>query len=530
MTKEVFASPQQEAIFDFVKTGTGNALLRAVAGSGKTWTLVQLLQFLDGQVALAAYNTAIAKELEDKVSKIENLKPKVSVGTCHRFGRQALVKKFPKAKLPGRDDRSKIDVLMEEIVHPKTHQKGVPDELKSFVRKAYELARQSGAGVLPEFPFTKQDAWLELVDHFDLMDEFANSEGDLPLDIDQLVGQGCNWTVYIIKYGIQRCEDIIDFGDMIYVPLYLNLRFWTYNWVLVDEVQDINPTRRAIIKKMLAPGGRAIFVGDDRQAIYGFTGADAKSFENIRKEFNCKDLDLTWSFRCPKSVVRFVKQWVNHIESTPDALEGEVLTIDEKDFWNQMDQLSITDAILCRNNAPLCTLFFDLLMRGIPSHIEGRDLSGKLLKLINRWSKIKTLTSLENKLFVYKEKEIQKGMQSGKEQKASEIADTVDSIMAIISGLPLGSSVDDLRNKITSMFQDTNGDKSKTLTLTTIHKSKGREWNKVYWYGRNRYNPSPYARQDWQVLQEQNLMYVAGTRAKMTLVEIIVPIPPPKRW
>jgi superfamily I DNA/RNA helicase len=106
----------------------------------------------------------------------------------------------------------------------------------------------------------------------------------------------------------------------------------------------------------------------------------------------------------------------------------------------------------------------------------------------------------------------------------------VDAIIAIISGIGKNKKVQDLEDKIVGMFQDTQGNKSKTLTLTSIHKSKGREWDRVFWYGRNRWNPSSYARQDWQMEQEKNLMYVAGTRAKTTLVDIVVPIPKKKGY
>jgi len=544
--RTVTLSPQQSAVLDFAsKTGRGNCLITAVAGSGKTFTLVECLPQLEGYIAVCAYNTSIAGEMEAKVESITFPDgTRCYVGTVHRFGRKALAKAFPKGKLPARGEKSKIDQMMDTIIHPRTRSKGVPKHLQSFVRKAYNLARQQGAGVLSEFAFIDYAAWLNMVEHFDLRDEFANSDGDLPLDVEQLVREGINYTVLLIKYGIHILDKIWDFEDMIYAVLYLNLRVEPNNWVLVDEVQDINPTRRALIKKMLAVGGRAIFVGDPHQAIYGFTGADAKSFENIRKEFDCTDLPLTWSFRCAKSVVRFVQQWVSHIESHPDAPEGEVISMTEEELWQdepkginidtkqevKIASLNVKDAILCRNNAPLVDLFFALLKKGIASHIEGKDISDKFVKLASRWPAVKTLTALENKIIEYKERQIQKGLQSGREDKAADIADVADAVLAVISGMPRGSSVENLRTRILSMFEKEDGKKMPSVTLTTIHKSKGREWQRVFWYGRNRWNPSSYARQDWQMEQETNLMYVAGTRAMTTLIDIHVPVPPVRRF
>ena len=44
----------------------------------------------------------------------------------------------------------------------------------------------------------------------------------------------------------------------------------------------------------------------------------------------------------------------------------------------------------------------------------------------------------------------------------------------------------------------------------------------MYLYARNKLMPSGYARQDWQVVQEYNLIYVAITRAQERLVEVSV--------
>jgi ATP-dependent exoDNAse (exonuclease V) beta subunit len=37
----------------------------------------------------------------------------------------------------------------------------------------------------------------------------------------------------------------------------------------------------------------------------------------------------------------------------------------------------------------------------------------------------------------------------------------------------------------------------------------------------NKYQPSKYAKKDWQIQQETNLMYVAVTRAKSELVLVV---------
>ena len=56
-------SPQQERVFGWAENEKGSAIVNAVAGAGKTTTLVELVRRLKGYVAFAAYNKAIAVEI-----------------------------------------------------------------------------------------------------------------------------------------------------------------------------------------------------------------------------------------------------------------------------------------------------------------------------------------------------------------------------------------------------------------------------------------------------------------------------------
>jgi superfamily I DNA/RNA helicase len=532
----VTLSPQQQTAVDFVTKSGGSGLITAVAGSGKTFTILEMTKELmaEIQAAICAFNTSIAAELTLKISDLKSvLAAVVNVGTVHRFGYKAL-RAANRLINPRRDKPSsrKIDWMMDNFRNPESRQIGVPGELRKFVRKTYNLARMTGAGITPEFPFSRQDKWYDLVDHFDLMDTFEDADGNLPIDADELMRQGCKYVVWLIKWGVELAMTTtrFDYEDMLYVPLRLGLRVTPYHIIFVDEAQDLNVTRRLLVKRMMAPGSRVIFVGDPHQAIYGFTGADAEAFNNIRKEFGCVDIPLTYSFRCAQSVVRFAQQWVSHIQAHPDAPEG-LSPLDPKavltptQIW-QMN-LSHEDAILCRNNAPLVEVFFDCLRHGIAARIEGgRDFINDMYDLIRRWSNIRKLSALRSKIEAYMDKVTEKAASSGKELKADKVADTCQAVLAIMDHLSDTGTVDDLAAKIKEMFGDKDEepeDRTPVLTLTTIHKSKGREWKRVFWWGRNRFNPSPYARQQWQMDQEKNLCYVAATRAKLELYEVTVP-------
>jgi superfamily I DNA/RNA helicase len=70
--------------------------------------------------------------------------------------------------------------------------------------------------------------------------------------------------------------------------------------------------------------------------------------------------------------------------------------------------------------------------------------------------------------------------------------------------------------KIDNLFADGNG----KLLLSTIHKAKGREWDNVAILAPE-LSPSRWARQDWQVEQELNLIYVRDTRVRHTTITLM---------
>lgn len=500
-------SPQQAAIFQEIKTGRGSIIVDSVAGSGKTTAIIESIMLMKGSVAVVAYNKSISVELQ---SKVEAKGSKARAGTFHSFGYGAWRRVAPQVKL----DANKVKNLMVSME--------VPEHLAGFVGKAVSMAKQRAIGVL--CPFNDQAAWQDMVDHYEL-DESLSADGMTVRSYEEQVSEGLDWAKRVLMASVEQDHSIIDFDDMIYAPLVHDVKMWQNDWICVDEAQDTNPARRALAKKMLKWGGRAVFVGDPRQAIYGFTGADNDSLDIIAREFACKRMPLTVTYRCPKAVVAHAQQWVQHIQAHESAPMGSVVGMAWENFEKlESDMLDPTSAVLCRNTKPLVELAFSLIRRGIACHVEGRDIGAQLLALVGKW-KVKSLDALVEKLQKYREREIQKFMAKGLEERAEGVSDRVETVLVIVGSLTPGSSVVDLRKAIENLFGDTpEGRASKNLTLSTVHKAKGREWNRVYLLGRERYMPSKFARQQWQIDQEINLIYVAVTRAKCELVEVAVAV------
>ncbi len=502
-------SAQQTAFIDWAVNGRGSCVLEAVAGSGKTTTVLGAATRMRGSCAIIAFNKSISNEIVDKLVDLGVDWKKAKGGTVHSFGFSTYRKQFPNVKVDGNKVRRYVDELAEKN-DPVFKYHGAK------ILKLVSLAKQAALGVLGSID--DDSLWHEIVEHHDLMgndddapEGFAISEGAL---IDN---------ARFILLTNNKQVDVIDFDDMIYLPLLFKLRFWQYDNVFVDEAQDTNPARRALARAILKPGGRLIAVGDRHQGIYGFTGADNDALDLIKADFNAIEMPLTVSYRCPKAVVNFARQWVSHIESHPDAPEGSVSGMDEIAFHETAPTLAGESAVLCRVTKPLVRLAFALIRRKVACKVEGRDIGAGLKKLALRW-KVQDIDGLDAKLTKYLDAETTKLLAKKQEAKLVQVEDAVGTLRVIMEQCRLHKlyALQDVVDYIDGLFED---DVRGVLTLSTIHKSKGREWRKVFWLNRSSTCPSPWARQKWQQDQEVNLMYVAATRSKDQLVELTIPEP-----
>jgi len=491
-------SPQQSAVIKWVKTGKGSAFVEAVAGAGKTSTLIQACAETTGSVAFAAFNKKIADEIAAKVAKL-NLGNRIRVGTFHSFGFNAWRRVHPKVQL---DERKKAERTLE---HLELNERTKP--IAPFILKLVSLAKQRAIGLYGAVD--DESLWYAIIEHFDLAFEIED---------ESLISSGVVLAIEALKYQTSIGGELIDFDDMIYLPVVSGCRMWENDWFFGDEFQDTNPARRAMARKMLRPGGHACFVGDRCQSVFGFTGADADAVDQVIKEFNCITLPLTITYRCPKAVVALAQEVVSHIQAADSAPEGAVRTIEEKDLLAQ--NLTVTDAILCRKTKPLVDTAYQLIRNSIACHVEGRDIGLGLLKLVNKFA-ARDLETLRDKLEAYADRECNKLVAKGKETQAEALRDRVETVLVMADG---AKDVGDLRQRITDLFYD-DGDKNNrkpSVTLSTIHKAKGREWPRVFILGRNVWMPSPWARMEWQQYQESCLIYVAYTRAQQELVLVNV--------
>ena len=98
--------------------------------------------------------------------------------------------------------------------------------------------------------------------------------------------------------------------------------------LLVDEFQDTDPVQGAIVQALVGDdpaSGRVFLVGDSKQSIYRFRGAEPKIFERFRSELLDEGrLSLTGNFRSVPGVIHFVNALFSDLYADPsEALRPE---------------------------------------------------------------------------------------------------------------------------------------------------------------------------------------------------------------
>jgi DNA helicase II / ATP-dependent DNA helicase PcrA len=492
---------QQLAIFSHVESAKPSLNVKARAGTGKTTTGVEIARRGRGKVFYGAFNKSIADEICVKVAS----NPRVTGGTFHSIAYRLLREIRQRCRVDGR----KVSTLARDR-YP------YDKKIREVLTDAVGFAKLDGLGLNGMPDYTDEDAWRELLETHDMMDE-------IPAGItDERFITDC---IHVFKQSVAMFEStqdcVIDFNDMLYAPLYLGA--WKpqrFDMVIVDEAQDTNETRLRIAQAILVDGGKMVAIGDPAQAIYQFAGATNGAMDIIKDRMHADELPLSLTYRCPKKIVEMVKSHVPDYEAAPANIDGTVTTIKAPEFWQMARTLKgADDVILCRVTRPLVGIAKQLRGEGIPCMVEGN--SGKaIIALLEKWGVNMTWGQYLTRMEPYIAKACEAFRAKNKEEKAEYLEEKRAIIMDIADDPMPDTPLVQVIQRVERMFGDSTD--PNVLRLCTIHRSKGREWKRVILVGRNRYMPSPWAKSEEDEQAEANVEYVAITRTKETLVEVEV--------
>lgn len=316
-------------------------------------------------------------------------------------------------------------------------------------------------------------------------------------DIIQLINE-------INKCDLSKKENKLDFTDMLYMTWKLidETKFPKYDYIMLDEVQDLNALQRECVLKLKKQNSRIIAVGDDKQSIYSFQGSNTDSFNYLKTMPKTTALPLSVTFRCSKALVKEAHKYFDDIEAHENNKEGLVRN-------GQLIEARIGDFVLCRNNLPLIMAFIILVNEGKKCKILGSELEKNLLNLLNEISDIKDLSKmLDMKIKYLENKEIEKPETHPTYIDLKEKCE----ILSIL--YRRYESIDSMKDNLHTIFGDNTGD---SIMLMTIHKSKGLEAERVFALNFDLL-PSKYARTEIELYQEKCLQFVCVTRAKNELI------------
>ncbi|SCX81473.1 DNA helicase-2 / ATP-dependent DNA helicase PcrA [Paenibacillus polysaccharolyticus] len=284
----------------------------AGAGSGKTETICAKTAYLTtmenveaSKICMVTFTRKAADEMNDRVNLFLGTdNSKVMIGTFHGVFRslfEQLLRIIPALASVGvtgqkeDDSDEKASKLFQQLIEKynlfvfdKQENKNIrqridywtnlgysPEEMMTFVAKHYDSLESES-----EYPIHKR--------FYDLYMEFIQ---------------------------IRTEQQIVIFDDFL-LNLYRALQQYEsarkfiqnkFEYIFVDEFQDINPLQMDILKLISPPdgsGAKLIIVGDDDQSIYAFRGSDPKFIKQFHELYNTYTIELMMNYRSKQNIVQ----------------------------------------------------------------------------------------------------------------------------------------------------------------------------------------------------------------------------------
>lgn len=486
-------SPYQEKIFDFIVHGNGNAVISAKAGSGKTSTCVTAIKLIKpkNKVMFLAFNKSVAEELSQKLKDY----PNVEVRTSHSLG-FAIIRKNVEG-----------EVELDEF----KYRRYVKSNISDLTTIDVTLTKNQLYNYIESICALVDFARFNLAQTAEEVKSLA-VKYDVPIFFDE-----CDVVIKVLEWGKTELNSI-DYTDMVWLPveLSMNARAFQKDFIFIDECQDQSLMSIELFLKCFKRGTRFIAMGDEDQCINTFCGSSEEAFQYMKDYPKTTQFDLPICYRCPKTVVELAKTLVPDIKCREDAPKGDII---EK-CWTS--SLQSGDMVLCRSKAPLLKVYTKLLRKGIQCYIKGQDIGTNLKKLIEEVDIEELNTNLKSdgvfvrlydNLFEIRNKLMEsKGLDYQDATLTNYITNKYDMIKALTVLAENYTTKTELLSHIDEIFDETR----EGVILSTIHKAKGLEADNVYILC-NSSMPSSLAKKEWEKNAEQNLIYVAYTRAKKKL-------------
>ncbi|MGI6782339.1 MAG: RecQ family ATP-dependent DNA helicase [Acholeplasmataceae bacterium] len=297
----------------------------------------------------------------------------------------------------------------------------------------------------------------------------------------------------------------------------------TRTMLVIDEAQDMSAAEFELIKALMIknPDMRILAVGDSDQNIYEFRNSNSKYFESLNKDYGATFFELVTNYRSKKNLIwftnRFVRRINDRIKKTPiQPINNENGTLEITEY--SADDLVIpivedvisqklkgTTAILTRENIQALNIYTQLTKKGINAKLLQTEVNYRLYDLLE----LRTFLSYFENNKRINEEEWSKGLNRFKKEfKESELLDSCLKLLYNFKEVYPTLYTSDLKQFLyESREEDFSVDEQTEIVVSTMHQSKGKEFDNVFIYN------------DFISLKQQDvrLLYVAMTRAKNNL-------------
>ncbi len=275
------------------------------------------------------------------------------------------------------------------------------------------------------------------------------------------------------------------------------LKYWALSnpvinsdFILFDEAQDADPIMLNVLSKQQA---QVIYVGDRHQQIYAFRGA-----VNAMQSLENAETRLSQSFRFGENIADLANKILFNVLDETIPLRGfEQINSSVGDVSDV-----IADAFIYRTNAAALSNMVELVKIGREPRLEFDTTS--LLKNIEDAKKVKNGVKVHDG-------SVFEGFSNWEEviEYTEEVSgNDLKPLVSLINTVGEAALIEALMKSNSSDFD---------CVVTTAHKSKGLEFNKVKLGGDFFYKEAAAPGEKVLSEDEARLLYVAATRAKKEL-------------
>ena len=566
-------SPQQKEIEESFLNTPQSIMINALAGSGKTTMLRHLASFKDPNQKwlYLVFNKKNQVEASTGKGKFPN---GVEVKTSHSFLGQVLGRSAELGAVQFTDlwnqGGERIAIMADTMLDgDNTFPNSVKYAAKQTIKQVASLAKAFAVHPKSQTAATDIDSIITKYSiDTDLTTNNAKPADNAQTFKPQIIDKVLDLLYYCLpgNCNVPQCEGMRDHDDTLwYSAISPDVKFPKYDVVLADEVQAFNTCQTIMLQKLAEAGARIVAVGDPNQAIYMFRGADAQAFSKVQGVLGNAPNgnvphELPVNYRSGRNIIQYVNQktkvknlvagrdfdgQVTEGTKAEDALGG---IANEK---ARTGRLSAQTAFLARTNAPLVNTALSLMKSNVDFVIIGRDFSKELIdhlkKVVGsgRNSRRVPIQQLGQVLdSFYTETEAKWRNKISKEAELKDMKAVTEALGNIVGHLEANGFTDRglnmrvtdsepfinfIKSKFAGVNIDDAGEAEKLrnkdplsyVTLTSAHRSKGLEFDRVYILEPNLF-PHPKSKTPDALDQEENAKYVAFTRA-MKQLHVLAP-------